>query len=50
MKKTKIGLFGIGLDTYWPQFEGLLGRLQAYQARIAERLIGDLRQRTQIRI
>ncbi len=41
MKKTKIGLFGIGLDTYWPQFEGLLGRLQAYQARIAERLIGE---------
>lgn len=41
MKKTKIGLFGIGLDTYWPQFEGLLGRLQGYQARIAERLIGE---------
>ena len=23
----KVGLFGIGLDTYWPQFEGLLERL-----------------------
>ena len=24
----KVGLFGIGLDTYWPQFEGLLERLE----------------------
>lgn len=23
----KVGLFGIGLDTYWLQFEGLLERL-----------------------
>ena len=21
--KTKVGLIGLGLDTYWPQFEGL---------------------------
>jgi len=21
---TKVGLFGIGLDTYWDQFDGLL--------------------------
>ncbi len=35
---TKIGLFGIGLDTYWPQFEGLLDRLMGYQRRIADRL------------
>ncbi|MGM9477451.1 arabinose isomerase [Pedobacter sp. GSP4] len=26
----KIGLFGIGLDTYWPQFEGLEQRLTGY--------------------
>lgn len=26
----KIGLFGIGLDTYWPQFTGLKERLQGY--------------------
>ncbi|SDK67342.1 L-arabinose isomerase [Pedobacter sp. ok626] len=26
----KIGLFGIGLDTYWPQFEGLKERLEGY--------------------
>lgn len=28
MHKTKIGLFGIGLDTYWPQFKGLKTRLE----------------------
>ena len=26
----KIGLFGIGLDTYWPQFKGLKERLEGY--------------------
>jgi L-arabinose isomerase len=36
--KIKIGLFGIGLDTYWDQFEGLLSRLTSYQERIRERL------------
>jgi len=40
MKKVKLGLFGVGLDTYWPQFPGLLERLRGYQARIAERLKG----------
>ena len=33
-----IGLFGIGLDTYWPQFAGLKERLEGYQQRIATRL------------
>lgn len=37
-KKIKIGLFGIGLDTYWPQFSGLLARLMGYQERIHDRL------------
>ena len=36
--QLKLGLFGIGLDTYWAQFDGLLERLAGYQARIAERL------------
>ncbi len=27
---TKIGLFGIGLDAYWPQFAGLKERLEGY--------------------
>ncbi|MEZ5103928.1 MAG: L-fucose/L-arabinose isomerase family protein [Draconibacterium sp.] len=31
---VKIGLFGIGLDTYWPQFQGLQDRLIGYQNRI----------------
>ena len=34
----KVGIFGIGLDTYWPQFEGLLARLQSYQGRITQKL------------
>lgn len=35
---TKIGLFGIGLDTYWPQFKGLRERLIGYQAQIGKRI------------
>ncbi len=34
----RIGLYGIGLDTYWPQFKGLYDRLTGYQARIADRV------------
>jgi L-arabinose isomerase len=35
MKNTiKVGLFGIGLDTYWGQFDGLLDRLMGYQSYI----------------
>ncbi|NOX65711.1 MAG: arabinose isomerase [Chlorobi bacterium] len=34
----KIGLYGIGLDTYWSQFEGLNERLQGYQLSIADRI------------
>jgi L-arabinose isomerase len=33
-----VGLFGIGLDTYWPQFEGLQQRLTGYTQRVADRL------------
>lgn len=36
--KTKIGLFGIGLDTYWSQFDGLLTNLKSYQEQIKIRL------------
>jgi L-arabinose isomerase len=35
---ARVGLFGIGLRTYWPQFEGLHERLLTYQASIAARL------------
>lgn len=36
----KAGLFGIGLDTYWPQFDGLLERLEGYQQQIATKMEG----------
>ena len=38
--KVRIGLFGIGLDTYWPQFNGLLDRLTGYQKEIVGKLRG----------
>ena len=38
MTSVRVGLFGIGLDTYWGQFEGLRDRLVGYQGRIAQRL------------
>lgn len=34
----RIGLFGIGLDTYWPQFAGLKERLEGYLLRVAQKL------------
>ena len=35
MNPLKIGLFGIGLDAYWPQFDGLKERLECYLERVA---------------
>lgn len=37
-QQIRVGLFGIGLDTYWPQFKGLLQRLTGYQEQIGVRL------------
>lgn len=34
----KIGLFGIGLDAYWEQFEGLKKRLEGYLGTVEQRL------------
>ena len=34
----KIGLFGIGLDAYWPQFPGLRERLVGYMGQVAAKL------------
>ena len=34
----KAGLFGIGLETYWPQFKGLLPRLEGYLNQIKVRI------------
>ena len=36
--KFTVGLFGVGLDAYWPQFEGLRQRLESYIQRVAERI------------
>jgi len=38
--RLKVGLFGIGLDTYWPQFPGLRDRLAGYTEQVATRLAG----------
>ena len=38
--RTKVGLFGIGLDTYWAQFDGLLDHLKDYQEQIKARIEG----------
>jgi len=34
----KVGLFGIGLETYWRQFRDLKARLEGYQQTIAQQL------------
>ena len=34
----RIGLFGIGMDAYWPQFAGLKDRLEGYVTRVARKL------------
>ena len=41
MHTTKIGLFGIGLDAYWPQFAGLKERLEGYLAVVESKLVRD---------
>lgn len=38
MAPLRIGLFGIGLDTYWPQFQGLKARLEGYLATVEGKL------------
>lgn len=38
MTSARIGVFGIGLATYWPQFDGLRERIERYQARVEERV------------
>ncbi len=34
----KVGLFGVGLDTYWAQFDGLLDNLKKYQGQIKNQI------------
>lgn len=38
MEKFKVGLMGVGLNTYWDQFDGLYDRLKGYQERIYLRI------------
>ncbi len=38
MRTVRVGLFAIGLDAYWPQFDGLKARLEGYVATLASRL------------
>jgi L-arabinose isomerase len=38
--QPRVGVFGIGLAAYWPQFDGLRERLEAYQNGIEARLEG----------
>ena len=37
--ELKIGLFGIGLEAYWPQFEGLKERLLGYLKKVEQALL-----------
>jgi L-arabinose isomerase len=39
--RARVGVFGIGLQAYWPQFPGLRKRIEGYQRRVEER-VGEL--------
>ena len=41
MRTTKVGLFGIGLDAYWPQFAGLKEQLEGYLGVVQQKLARD---------
>lgn len=36
--RLRVGLFGIGLDAYWPQFEGLKQKLEGYLGAVDRKL------------
>src|SRR4051812_22294431 len=36
--RARVGVFGIGLEAYWPQFDGLRERVEGYQRRVEERV------------
>src|SRR5271163_3936178 len=37
-RPLRVGLFGIGLDAYWPQFKGLKARLTGYVREVQKKL------------
>ena len=41
MEKVNIGLMSVGLNTYWPQFEGLYEKLTGYGDRVAAMIRSD---------
>ena len=36
--RPRVGVFGIGLAAYWPQFHGLKERLEGYQSKVEQRI------------
>jgi L-arabinose isomerase len=36
--RARVGVFGIGLEAYWPQFDGLHERVVGYQRRVEEKV------------
>lgn len=36
--QPRVGVFGVGLEAYWPQFSGLKERLEGYQRHVESRL------------
>ncbi len=41
INNIKIGIFGIGLDTYWKQYDGLLTRLMGYLTTVSGKIKRD---------
>jgi L-arabinose isomerase len=37
-ERLRIGLVGLGLETYWPQFRGLEERLRGYLAVVRDKV------------
>lgn len=37
-EKANVGVFGIGVAEYWPQFRGLKERLEGYQRKVEQRI------------
>jgi L-arabinose isomerase len=38
-QRAEVGVFGIGLEAYWDQFEGLRDRREGYQRSAEERIV-----------
>jgi L-arabinose isomerase len=46
-QQAKVGDFGIGLEAYWEQFDGLRDRLEVYQRSVEERISQEDREHQQ---